>query len=164
MKLRVASHFPGRLRVRAAAFEDAAFGKDVATQLAAEPGVSSATPTPFTGSLLVLYDARTLQLPWLIQLISKIAQLDGIEADHTGELIPGGPAIRTALDRWNGAVFGASRGTIDARTAVPGALATLGTLSLLFGRRGLPQWYDLLFWSFVTFVNLNPPAVNGESS
>jgi hypothetical protein len=28
---------------------------------------------------------------------------------------------------------------------------------LFAGRRLVPAWYDLLFWSFVTFVNLNPP-------
>jgi hypothetical protein len=29
---------------------------------------------------------------------------------------------------------------------------------LLAGKRLVPAWYDLLFWGFVSFCNLNPPA------
>jgi len=158
-RLRIASHFPGRLRVRATAFRDVAFANSVAEKLREEDGVVSASTSALTGSLLVAYDARTVQLPWLVQLIVKFASLDGIEADHDGlpPPKPQGPAIREALDRWNGSMVGATDNRLDAKTAIPGVLAGLGVLKLLFGNRRLPEWYDLMFWSITMFVNLNPP-------
>ena len=155
-RLRIASHFPGRLRVRALPLRDAALGDRVAEQLRAEEGVNAVTATALTGSLLVEYDAQTVQLPWLVQLIVNLAGLTGLAADHHGgEPKFTGPAIREALDRWNGELVNATRGKLDARVAVPTTLAGLGVLTLLFGRRRLPEWYDLIFWSFVTFQNLN---------
>jgi hypothetical protein len=46
---------------------------------------------------------------------------------------------------------------VDLRAAVPGSLAAGGLAMLLFGRRMTPAWYDMIFWSFVTFMNLNRP-------
>jgi hypothetical protein len=155
-RLRIVSHYPGRLRVRAKTFRDAGRGEQVAAQLRGETGITSASAVELTGSLLVEYDAQTVQLPWLVQLIVRVAGLDGLAADHHGgEPRFTGPAIRAALDRWNGTVVGATRGRIDARVAVPSAMAGLGVLRFVFGNRRLPEWYDLLFWSFVTFQNLN---------
>ena len=158
-RLRIVSHFPGRLRVRSPRFRDAAIADDVAAKLRESDGVHAVTAVPFTGSLLVEYDARQVQLPWLVQLVVKLGGLDGVEVDHDGKPIrPQGPAVKQALDRWNRAMLGATRGNLDAKTLVPGVLAGLGVYALFFGRRRLPEWYDLLFWSFTAFVNLNPPA------
>ena len=156
--------------MRARPLRDASLGDRVAEQLRAEQGVTAVTPTALTGSLLVEYEAQTVQLPWLVQLIVRLAGLDGLAADHKGPPQITGPSIRTAIDHWNEALVHATRGRIDARVAVPGTLAGLGVLTLLFGRRQLPMWYDLMFWSFVTFHNLNvaqhgpqpPPEANGE--
>jgi hypothetical protein len=168
-RLRIVSHFPGRLRVRAKRFRDAALAGDIAVKLREEAGVRSVEATPFTGSVLVEYDAREVQLPWLVQLIVKLGGLDGLEVDHDGRPVrPQGPAIKHALERWNGAMMEVSRGHIDAKTAVPGTLAALGVLRFALGNRRLPEWYDLLFWSFVTFMNLNvlphAPERDGETS
>ena len=38
----------------------------------------------------------------------------------------------------------------------------LGKL-LTGGATRVPEWYDLLFWSFVTFSNLNPRPANGNA-
>src|SRR4029077_15164783 len=101
-------------------------------------------------------DARVVQLPQLVQRIVRLGALEGVEADHDGgEPRFTGPAIREALDKWNGEIIGATKGRIDARVAVPTTLAGLGVLTFLLGRRRLPEWYDLIFWSFVTFQNLN---------
>ena len=155
--LHIASHFPGRLRVRAEAFRDGAFAGDVATQVRAEAGVVSAQAFPRTGSLLVEYRASELQLPQLIDSILRIGGLDGVAADRGPPSPPLGDAVRAAFARCDEWMLEATRGRADARAAVPGALAGLGVLTLLFGNRRAPEWYDLLFWSFVTFTNLNPP-------
>ena len=164
-RLRIVSHFPGRLRVRSVALRDAALVDSVAEQLRGEEGVTAVTSAALTGSLLVEYDAQTVQLPWLVQLIVQIAGLEGIAADHK-ELVPlDGKAIRATTGRWNDNITRLTG--VDARVAVPGTLAGLGILTLLFGRRQMPVWYDLLFWSFVTFQNLNhakvePTEANGQ--
>ena len=161
-RLRIVSHFPGRLRVRAARFRDAVIGAEVADGIRTEPGVITSIATTRTGSLLVEYDATKVQLPWLVQLIVRLGGLEGVAVDHDGQPIQaGGPLIRHALDRVNNSMMDATRGRIDARVALPGTLAGLGVLTLLFGRRRLPEWYDLLFWSYTMFVNFNPPQ-NGE--
>ncbi len=144
--------------MRARPLRDAALGERVAEQLRGEQGVSAVTPTSLTGSLLVEYDAQTVQLPWLVQLIVQLAGLAGLEADHKGPPQLTGPAIRDVLDRWNAQLVHSSRGRVDARLAVPGTLVGLGAAMLVFGRRRLPEWYDLMFWGFTMFVNLNPPT------
>jgi hypothetical protein len=168
-RLRIVSHFPGRLRVRAKRFRDGELARDVAAKLREEAGVRAALATPFTGSVLVEYDARQVQLPWLVQLIVKLGDLEGLEVDHDGKPArPQGPIIKGALGRWNTAMIEASRGRVDAKTAIPGTLAGLGILRFALGNRRLPEWYDLLFWSFVTFMNFNvlphEPERDGEAS
>ena len=156
-RLKIVSHFPGRLRVRAEAFRDRARGDAAAEAIRAEDGVRTADATPLTGSLLVTYDARRVQLPWLVQLIVRVANLDGIEADHDGKpYTPAGPAIREALDKVNDRLVAATRGRLDSKTAVPATMVGLGFLTILLGRYRPPEWYDWMFWSFVTFMNLNP--------
>ncbi len=155
--LQIASHFPGRLRVRAEPFREAAFGTQVAERLKAEAGVTTASVSQRTGSLLVEYRPRELQLPRLVEIILRLGGLDGIAADRGARPGLQGPAVRNQLDAWNQLLLDATHGRADARTAVPAALAGLGVLTFLFGERGLPKWYDLFFWSFTTFVNMTPP-------
>jgi len=67
-----------------------------------------------------------------------------------------GDRLRAALAKLNGDLEIGTGGKVDMRTALPGTLAGLGLLFFIFRSRRIPEWYDLLFWSFVTFVNLNP--------
>jgi hypothetical protein len=155
--LRIVTHFPGRLRVRAERFRERPVGDEVAERVRAEPGVEAASIAERTGSLLVEYRPRELQLPKLIEVILKVGGLEAVAADRQPLGAPQGDQVREVVGRWNEAVIGATRGRVDVRTAVPGTLASLGLLRLITGPRTMPEWYDLLFWSFVTFVNLNPP-------
>jgi heavy-metal-associated domain-containing protein len=156
-RLRIVSHFPGRLRVRAEPFRQAGVGEEVAARLRAEAGVEAATVATLTGSLLVAYRPRELQLPRLVELIVRAAGLEGLEPEQGAPSSAQGAAVRDALGRWNDAMLEASRGRLDARTGVPATLAGLGVLRFVLGPRRLPEWYDLLIWSFTTFTSLNPP-------
>src|SRR5438128_651660 len=69
-----------------------------------------------------------------------------------------GAIVRDTLEALERKLRAASSGAVDLRVALPGALAGGGLLMFLAGRRRIPEWYDLLFWSFVTFCNLNPPT------
>ncbi len=166
-RLRLVSHFPGRLRVRAETFravpEAAA---EVAARIAEEPGVLEVTTAPITGSLLVLYEPRRLQLPHLVQVLVRAGGLRGIEVDAHEDWSrrpPQGTRVRDTVGRWNRAVQKLTDGKVDMRAAVPGSLATAGVAMFLAGRRRVPEWYDLIFWAFVTFSNLNQPGARAES-
>src|SRR5262249_50970337 len=110
--------------------------------------------------LLVHYDTHDVQLPHLVQCILAAGGFSAVEVDAPIAGVPAltqGDRIRAALGRANDVLRQASTGRLDMRATVPGALVGLGLLRLLGRRPELPQWYDFLFWSFVTFVNLNPP-------
>jgi hypothetical protein len=165
-RLRVVAHLPGRLRVRAETFRVLPeVAGEVVERVQAEPGVTSATASDVTGSLLVLYDPARTQILRLIRTIVLTGGLAGVEVDRI-ERAPGAPPgdqVRGALGRLDARVRAVADGKLDLRTAIPGTLAVLGVSKVLGGVFGTatlaePQWYDLLFWSFVTFCNINPRA------
>ncbi len=166
-RLRIVSHFPGRLRVRAETFRVLPeVGEEVAQRVGEERGVTSAAMSPVTGSLLVTYDPRELQLPRLIHLLVRVGGLHGIEVDpandwqHKDE---DGARVRAFFGQINDAVRSATSGKVDMKVAVPGTLAGTGLVMLLAGRRRIPEWYDLMFWAFVTFSNMNPKQASSAS-
>jgi hypothetical protein len=161
-KLRLVSHFPGRLRVRAETFRALPeVAEEVAERLREQGGVSDVRTSPVTGSLVVTYDPHALQLPRLIQILIRTGGLHGIEVDRVDDwtrAVPQGTRVRDAFAALRGAVQGKTNGKIDLKVAVPGALAAMGAGLFLFGRPRMPFWYDFLFWSFVSFHNMNPTA------
>ena len=164
--LRLVSHFPGRLRVRAETFRVLPeVGAEVAQRLMEEEGILSAKSSSTTGSLLITYDPRALQLPRLTQLLVRFGGLYGLEVDAANDRLAGpedGARVRDALASFNQALRGATRGHVDLKVAVPGSLAAGGIALFLAGRRRVPEWYDLLFWAFVTFSNMNPARPANE--
>jgi hypothetical protein len=167
-RLLVVSHFPGRLRVRAETFRVLPeVADEVATRLAEESGVSDVKTSRITGSMVILYQPRELQLPELIQLVVRIAGLHGVQVDAPEDGASGpsqGTRVRRALSSLNDSMRGLTANKIDLRTAVPGALATGSLTMFLLGRRRIPEWYDLAFWAFVTFSNLNPQRATSTAS
>jgi hypothetical protein len=161
-RLRVIAHFPGRLRVRADTFRVLPeVASDVIKCIEGEPGVSEVTASEVTGSILILYDPRQTQLLRLLRKLIQTSGVHGVEVDQEeleSALRPG-ERIRGKLGDVDARVRHAAGGAVDLRVGIPGVLASLGFAKLAFGRRRIPEWYDLLFWSFVTFSNLNPPKV-----
>jgi hypothetical protein len=159
-RLRVVAHLPGRLRVRAETFRVLPeVAEEVVARVREEQGVSSATASDITGSVLVLYDPRETQILRLLRTIVRAGGLAGVEVDRDDQAPPAPPGVRVraALGRLDERVRAVTGGKMDARAAVPGALVLLGLGRLVTGPVRVPEWYDLLFWSFVTFSNLNPP-------
>jgi hypothetical protein len=161
-RLRLVSHFPGRLRVRADAFRVLPeVAQQVVDTISAEPGVRAVTASPVTGSLLVVYEPRELQLPRLVQLLVSAGELGGIEVDAKEDWSKHptqGTRVRETMGAWNDSLRKLTAGKVDLRTAVPGSLAATGAMMFLAGRRRIPEWYDLIFWAFVTFSNVNRPG------
>jgi hypothetical protein len=157
-RLRLVSHFPGRLRVRAEVFRVMPeVADEVVARLREEPAVRGTEASRLTGSLLVIYDPQTLQLPRLVQLIVRTGRLGGLEVDASDwtERDPPGERVRLALEKLNLRMRGATGGRLDGRVAVPGALL-VGGLALLFRAPIVPNWWDLTFWAYSTFHNMNP--------
>ncbi|HEY8041237.1 MAG TPA: hypothetical protein VIF15_15630 [Polyangiaceae bacterium] len=158
-RLRLVSHFPGRLRVRAEMFRVMPeVADEVAAKLREEPAVTATETSRVTGSLLVTYDPGALQLPRLVQIIVRAGGLGGLEVDASGDWTtrePPGERIRVAFEQLNQRMREVSGGRLDGRVAVPGALLA-GGMALLFTRPMLPNWWDLTFWAYTTFHNMNP--------
>ena len=167
-RLRLVSHFPGRLRVRAETFRVLPeVANEVVEKLGEESGVSEVKVSPVTGSLVVSYDPRELQLPRLIQLLVRLGGLHGIEVDAQADWTkapPHGDSVREAFGKLNESIRETTKGKLDLRVAVPGALVAMGAGLLLRGRFVMPMWYDFFFWSFVTFHNVNPRREAAASS
>ncbi len=159
-RLRIVSHFPGRLRVRAETFRVLPeVGAEVAQRIAEEHGVTGASMSPVTGSLLVSYDPREIQLPRLVHLLVQIGGLQGIELDPTNDwqhAPDDGARVRAFFGQINDVVRSATNRKVNMRVAVPGMLAGTGLAMLLAGSRRVPEWYDLMFWALGTFTTLNP--------
>jgi hypothetical protein len=166
-RLRVVAHFPGRLRVRADTFRVLPeVTREVVRAMSDEPGVSSVTASEATGSILILYDPRLTQLLRLLHNLIQISGVHGVDVDERDFAATRRPGdrVRQAMGDADERVRQAAGGNVDLRVGVPGGLALLGLGKLFLGKVALPQWYDLLFWSFVTFSNLNPAARAGETS
>jgi hypothetical protein len=162
--LRVVSHLPGRLRVAAEPFRTLPDVADaVVAALEAEPAVKSARASRVTGSVLVLYDADAIDLLRLLRVVMRTSGLTALRADRRDA--PAGPRpgdrLRGLLGEIDARARAAAGGKADLRVGVPASLALLGLGRLVAGGARVPEWYDLLFWSFVTFSNLNPPAPRG---
>lgn len=157
-ELHVVAHFPGRLRVRAERFRDADAAAEIERRMSAEPGVTSATANPITGSLLVIYDPASIQLDRLLGLVLEGGGLKGV-AKPTLAARPATPPakhVRQAFRHLDSRCREAMNGRLDARTAIPAACLVAGLGRFALGNRVIPRWYELAFWSFVTFINLNP--------
>jgi hypothetical protein len=149
------------LRVRAETFRVLPeVADEVAARVGAEPGVSDVKTGRLTGSLLIVYEPRQLQLPRLVQILVRVGGLRGIEVDSSAEWATQpthGTRVRESLGALNQSLRKKTSGAVDLRAALPGTLAATGAAMFLAGRRRIPEWYDLIFWAFVTFSNLNRP-------
>ncbi len=161
-KLVMVSHFSGRLRVRAEKFRQRQeLGAAFAEHVGAKEGVTSTQFSAITGSLLVRYNPLEIELNELVSAMLLAGGFEGILAESPP--VPNAPPagvigerIRSAAGLADDAVQRFSTSTVDLRTGVPLTLAGMGAAIFLTGRRRLPNWYDLLFWGFTTFVNFNP--------
>jgi hypothetical protein len=155
--LRIASHVPGRIRVRAEKFVGQGATSEIVNRIGVEPGVMSVTASEVTGSLLIHYDPEQITLDRLLPMLLAAGSLDGVALDAE-EARAGSPGarLRHAFRRMDARACEAMNGRLDIRTCVPAAFLIAGLGKFAAGNRIMPRWYELAFWSFVTFINLNP--------
>lgn len=168
-RVRVVSHYPGRLRVRAERFRrDPGLLAEVAEAIEASTGVTRVEVSTLTGSLLVVYEPRARGLEDLLDEIVQLGAFDGLETDPTAAEILSRPAPGTRVRDGFGALDDALRvatgNTLDLKLAMPMAFGVAGLTMLARGKRTMPQWYDLMIWGVNTFIALNRPGADVSTS
>jgi hypothetical protein len=160
--LRLIHHHPGRLRVRA----DVLRGDSEAAQAVREalqhlPGVRRVAHVPFTGSVLIEYEPGQVEPDAILGRAAQAAGLEGVVDEASLPHDPRAPAHGVALgaralDEVTRALSG---GRTDLRVLVPAALAGAAVVSFL-RRPFLPNWDNLLWWSYSTFRDLNHAEID----
>jgi hypothetical protein len=153
--LALVHHHPGRLRVRAEAFQDAATVDAVRAALDAEPGITSVAHNARTGSILVEYEPGLAGAEGILLRIASAACLEMPPDD--GRYHGRGAANVTigAARELNGAVNELTGGRADLRALVPAGLAALSMVALVRNGATLPRWDSLLYWSYNIFQQLH---------
>jgi hypothetical protein len=154
--LRVTHHHPGRLRVRAFAFQEGDAAARVLAVLEAVPGINAVSHNPRTGGILVEYEPGLVHPEAVLSRIAATASLE----EPTDELHSRGdrPAL-VAIDaarEVNDLVDELTGHRADLRTLVPLGMAALGVYSFaVHGDARLPRWDNLLYWSYNIFTQLH---------
>ncbi|MGA3175389.1 MAG: HMA2 domain-containing protein [Syntrophorhabdales bacterium] len=161
---RVASHVPGRIRVRLEPLARRSHTmKRIKDHLEAQDGVSDVGLNPTTGSVIVRYDRSKIHESGIIKALDDIhvlaSYVSGAKPAGSG---PGNGAARTlmeAVDDLNRRLKIGGLG-IDLRNALPLAFLGAGIWSIAKAGLGLEKIPPFLFlWlALDTFVKLHPPA------
>jgi hypothetical protein len=174
MEIEVVHAIPGRVRLKIPGIKtNPARADDIREWLRTLSGIRQAAVNPNTGSVLILYDQED-QDSVLASVGTAFPDLDVSEWQDRWAPSPDGDPSRPALaehivdsSRQLNARVEQGTGGIDLKLALPLTLAGLGALDLLrrslTGRKpAVPNWYDLLWFAFASFLMLNPSA-SGDS-
>jgi len=171
---RVVHALPGRVRICFPQIKrNPARAQEVKGILAGLPGVEGVSANTTTGSVVIEYDTRQMEV-LVDSAKGAMAQLGAEGEDVRRWLVP--PVDEISAE-WDIAQLLLSRlgavnrlvkdltGGLDLRTLVPLALFFLGVRSLAVSKKPLPpDWHTLFWFAFATFIALNPlpppPAAN----
>jgi hypothetical protein len=148
-------HHPGRLRVRAVAFQDEQAGARVVAALEAVPGIGAVKHNARTGSILVEYEPGLAHPEAVLSRIAAIADLDPPTDDRPRGREPAIVAIDAAREV-NELVDEITGHRVDLRSLVPMGMAALAVYSFAYeGGTRVPRWDNLLYWSYNIFTQLH---------
>jgi hypothetical protein len=144
--LRVAHVLPGRLRLVAPGLRGAT-GDELAwtAEMRSLPGVHDVVASPVTGSIVVRYDAASVDPPLVFATVARFLGVED-ELERT-------PVSRSAAElrdigaSVNQAVYDATGGLLDARTALLLGVAALGARQVATAGWVLPPGLTLLWWA-----------------
>ena len=173
-RVKVAHAVPGRIRLRIPRIKnDCDYAANVRVRLGALPGITSVEANPVTGSVVVTYDDAETSLPDLVPDLSEefhrhlFPDVDRSQIESMLCASPNGSTTAPPLARRIYSVLGtvdhglglATGGSLDLRVLLPVSLFVLGIGRLLsHSNVPTPTWFDLLWFSFGTFVALNAPS------
>jgi hypothetical protein len=162
---------PGRIRLKVAALRDnPALAEAIQDRLASVRGIDWVETSPRTGSVLILYEAKRLGSDESLQALSQALQplFPGLDRLELPALVAtrdtNGSRRPVRLDRKITGLLGSlntgverATGGVDLRLLVPVALFFFGVRSLMVTDQvRFPSWYDFIWFSFGTFLALNP--------
>jgi len=165
--LRLVHYHPGYLRVRAAAFLQAAVDDPIATaaRTAAEtvPGFRSWSLKPVTGSVVIQYEPGAVEADDLLKHIAKCAGFQGVEV-ATRTKVNRQEVVSRFLDtvqEINRVFSQLTGGRADLRELTPAALAAVSVISFVLNenRGRIPEWSGLLYHSYRVFMHWHRPEV-----
>jgi hypothetical protein len=171
--VRVVHAIPGRVRLKVTGVKDnPGLAAALEERLLGVEGIHRVEVNPVTGSILLLYDPRereevgqTLQ-PLFPGLELEEYQPGGASGATNGSGPPA-PVGRRISGLFGSLNTGVSRvtGGIDLKVLLPVTLFLLGVRSLIVSDKlRVPMWYDLIWFSFGTFLALNPIAPASDQS
>jgi hypothetical protein len=163
--LAIIHHHPGRLRVRAHAFQHAEGAATVLAALDAVTGIVKVKHNPRTGSILVEYEPGLAHPEAVLSRIAAAAELDmpGDDLRPRGRE-PAAVAIDAAREV-NELVHELTGYRADLRTLVPVGMAALAAYSFAYrGGMRLPRWDNLLYWSYNIFTSLHRREIDGGAT
>jgi hypothetical protein len=168
---------PGRIRLKISRLKrDPKYAVTIRDRLLSLPGIRQVEANPLTASVLVSYNESATTFPALVPNLSEALQqfanpdLDRkqIEAMLTAPRngngahppVPLANRINSVLGTMDEGVDWVTGGNVDLRVLLPLSLFVLGVGRLLSSSNvQFPTWFDLLWFSFGTFVALNAGRV-----
>jgi hypothetical protein len=163
---------PGRIRLKISRLKrDPKYAVTIRDRLLALPGIRRVEANPLTASVVVSYNESATTFPALVPSLSEAFQAfafpdldrreveamltvpsNGVHAAPT----PLATRIYSVLGTADDSVDWLTGGNIDLRVLLPLSLFGLGVGRLLSsGTVQFPTWFDLIWFSFGTFVALN---------
>lgn len=164
-KARIASHTPGRLRVKVARGKpDAAAMRRIKAGLEARPGIAGVGVNPANGSITVHYDPKHHSTAGILGVLEDVDVLVDSLTDIPG-LETQALTVGEAIGDLNARLSRRVGWPIDLRVVLPLLFVGAGTWSIL--RHGLmlgkvPGWM-LLWLGFDLFVKTHPPDRAGTA-
>jgi len=149
--LEVVHRIPGRLRVRIPSTVDAA---DLSDAVSALPGVASATWSPLTRGLLVLYDRERADEAAIVGAIVDHTQVDvapPAAASTNGGRPTVAGAVSSVFSAVNARVAGTTGGAITLGVLVPAVLTLWAAREILRGRAAPLRWSSALWYAHSLF-------------
>jgi hypothetical protein len=178
--LQVVHLIPGRLRVRIPASKHTPeLGDQIRERLAEVEGIQHVETRTATGSVLVLYDVEAVDSPdFLESLINAfcaclpgsvdLPDLQSWQTQRGNGTIPPRPLanrITEFFSELDAKVEHQVGPGANLKSLFPAGLFVLGLGKLLLARQApLPRWYDLMWYSFNSFLALNPTGVGQHAS
>ena len=156
--LEVVHRIPGRLRVRV---PPGANGAQLRDTVAALPGVSSATWSPLTRGLLVLYDPERADETTIVATIARHAEVDVlVPTEHVTNgarptLVATTTSLVSAIDT---RITVATGGAVGLAVLVPAALTLWAARELLRGRTAPLAWSSALWYAHGLFRDYALPT------
>ena len=170
--VKVVHAIPGRVRLRVHELKgNPGLASAVQERLAAAGGIRWVEVNAATGSVLVFYEPETGTSPGSLRTLSEALTplFPALDLDEVEIRLPSqtngsnsGPSLDERISGFFGTInFGVGKATggIDLKVLLPVALFALGIRGLLVSEKlPFPQWYDLLWFAFGTFLALHPIA------